>query len=44
MQELRRREHGRYLTQRELAAAVRRYRWRAAAYYWRYRLGMLERE
>jgi GT2 family glycosyltransferase len=44
MQELRLREHGRYLSQREIDRAVRPFRFKGAWYHHLYRLGLLERE
>lgn len=44
MQELRLREHGRYLSQREVDKAVLGYRMSAAWHHQLYRLGLLERE
>jgi len=44
MQELRHREHGRYLSQQEVSKAVRAYRLQAAWHHQLFRLGLLERE
>jgi glycosyltransferase involved in cell wall biosynthesis len=44
MQELRLREHGRYLAHREVDKAIKLYRLRAAWHYNLYRVGLLERD